>query len=77
VALARYQATRERLSRELNDATEAIASYTWDLAGLRGLLRKVSAAMSDEVNHLQGLPQRMGSAVVATARPVSSRRHPD
>ena len=58
VALARYQATRERLSGRLFDATEAVASYDWDLAQLRALLRQVSSAMSDEVDHLQSLPDR-------------------
>jgi flavin-dependent dehydrogenase len=55
VALARYQATRDRLSSRLFDATEAVASYSWDLTEVRGLLRAVSAAMSDEVDHLQAL----------------------
>jgi 2-polyprenyl-6-methoxyphenol hydroxylase-like FAD-dependent oxidoreductase len=58
VALARYQATRDRLSRGLFDATEAVASYTWDLEEVRGLLRRVNSSMSDEVDHLQGLPDR-------------------
>ena len=58
VALARYQATRERLSSQLFDATEAVASYEWDLEQLRGLLRRVSSAMSDEVDHLQSVPDR-------------------
>ena len=58
VALARYQATRERLSRGLSEATEAVASYGWDLEQVRTLLRQVSSAMSDEVDHLQSLPDR-------------------
>lgn len=53
VALARYQATRERLSSRLFDATEAIASYSWDLQEVRTVLRRVSSAMSDEVDFLQ------------------------
>ena len=52
-ALARYQATRDRLSRGLFDATEAVAAYAWDLEEVRGLLRRVSSAMSDEVDHLR------------------------
>jgi 2-polyprenyl-6-methoxyphenol hydroxylase-like FAD-dependent oxidoreductase len=55
VALARYQATRDRLSRGLFDATERAASYAWDLDEVRVLLRRVSSAMSDEVDHLQAL----------------------
>jgi flavin-dependent dehydrogenase len=58
VALARYQATRDRLSSRLYEATEAVASYTWNLAQVRVLLRQVSSAMSDEVDHLQSLPDR-------------------
>jgi flavin-dependent dehydrogenase len=58
VALARYQATRERLSSRLYEATEAVARYDWDLEHVRGLLRQVSSAMSDEVDYLQSLPAR-------------------
>lgn len=58
VALARYQETRDRLSGPLFAATEAVASYRWDLAQLRPLLRQVSAAMGTEVQHLQSLPAR-------------------
>ena len=58
VALARYQATRERLSTRLFDATEAVASYDWDLEQVRGLLRQVSSAMSDDVDYVQALPDR-------------------
>jgi flavin-dependent dehydrogenase len=58
VALARYQATRDRLSSRLFDATERVASYSWDLHDVRRLLRQVSAAMNDEVDHLGALPDR-------------------
>ena len=58
VALARYQALRDRLSAGLFDATEEMASCDWDLERLRVLLRRVSAATSDEVEHLQALPGR-------------------
>jgi flavin-dependent dehydrogenase len=61
-ALARYQATRDRLSNRLFDATEALASFDWDLAKIRSLLRDVSSAMSDEVDHLRVLPPRRGTA---------------
>ena len=58
VALAAYQETRDRLSHCLFDATEAVARYDWDYDRARKLLRTVSSAMSDEVNHLQSLPDR-------------------
>lgn len=55
-----YERTRDRLSRDMFDATEAVAGYDWTLAEVRHLLRKVSSAMGDEVDHLQSLPQRHG-----------------
>ena len=58
VALAKYQRTRDRLSTRLFEATEAVASYTWDTGGIQALLRLVSSAMSDEVDHLQARPDR-------------------
>ena len=62
VALERYEAMRARLSTRLFEATEAVASYTWNLSQVRVLLRGVSAAMSEEVEHLESLPsRRMGS----------------
>jgi 2-polyprenyl-6-methoxyphenol hydroxylase-like FAD-dependent oxidoreductase len=73
-ALARYQATRDRLSRRLFDATEAVASYAWDLGEVRTLVRDVSAAMADEVKHLEALPERrVGGGAVAAARPKQAR----
>jgi len=52
VALARYEATRDRLSRGLYDVTESVCRYDWDGEQIRSLLRRVSSAMSDEVDHL-------------------------
>ncbi|WP_374455585.1 NAD(P)/FAD-dependent oxidoreductase [Nocardioides sp.] len=54
-ALARYQQTRERLSRRLLDTTERVAAYDWDAPGIRTLLLRLSAAMADEVEHLESL----------------------
>jgi 2-polyprenyl-6-methoxyphenol hydroxylase-like FAD-dependent oxidoreductase len=70
VALARYQTTRDRLSRQLFDVTESVASYDWDLQEIRTLLRRVSSAMSDEIDHLQALPDRpWASDPLAELRP--------
>ena len=68
VALARYQATRGRLSRRLFEATDAVASYDWSLQDVRGLLRHVSSAMSDEVDHLYARPDR-GLALLSEDKP--------
>jgi 2-polyprenyl-6-methoxyphenol hydroxylase-like FAD-dependent oxidoreductase len=57
-ALARYQAVRDRLSTALFSVTEDVAAYDWDTAQVQTLLRRVSSAMSDEVDHLQSLAER-------------------
>ncbi len=54
-ALAQYQAVRDRLSLPMMQATEEIASYGWDLARIRCLLRSLSSAMTDEVEALAAL----------------------
>jgi 2-polyprenyl-6-methoxyphenol hydroxylase-like FAD-dependent oxidoreductase len=70
-AMTAYQATRDRLSRRLFEATDAVASFDWDLDEIRVLLRAVNAAMSDEVDHLNRSP-------VGRERPGSSPNiHPD
>ena len=69
VSLARYQATRDRLSARLYAVTDEIASYRWDTASIQGLLRRVSSAMTDEVVYLEALsadhPERRPAASVA------------
>jgi len=55
-ALRRYQATRDELSNRLFDATAALAAYDWDMDRVQDLLRRLSSAMSDEVDHLQNRP---------------------
>jgi flavin-dependent dehydrogenase len=57
VALARYEATRNRLSKALFEVTEAVCEYDWNGEQIRGLLRRVSSAMSDELDHLSARPQ--------------------
>jgi flavin-dependent dehydrogenase len=51
-ALAQYQLTRDQLSAALADVTESVCRYDWDGDGVRTLLRRVSSAMSDELEHL-------------------------
>lgn len=55
-SLAGYQATRDRLSSRLFEATETVASYRWSLDDVRVLLREVSSAMREEVDHVGSLP---------------------
>jgi flavin-dependent dehydrogenase len=58
LALAGYQATRDRLSSQLLAATEKVAAYDWTIDRVQTVLRRVSTAMQDEVDHLQALPDR-------------------
>ena len=70
IALAGYQATRDRLSVQLFDVSDRIAGYAWDPTEIQQLLREVSSAMSDEVGMLQSLPPRPARPT-ATPRPVA------
>jgi hypothetical protein len=72
VALARYQRTRDLLSHRLFDVTEAVAGYAWSNEQVRRLLRQVSAAMTDEVEHLQTLPDRRIGAGLPPIIPTDS-----
>ena len=56
VALAGYEDTRDRLSQALVDVTESVCRYDWDAEQVRALLRRVSSAMSDEMDHLSARP---------------------
>ena len=47
-----YEATRDRLSKALYEVTESVCRDDWDGEQIRALLRRVSSAMSDEVDHL-------------------------
>ena len=58
-AFTAYQRTRDRLSRDMINVTEAVAGYDWNLDRVRHLLREVSSAMGAEVDHLQALQQRV------------------
>lgn len=55
VALRDYEATRDRLAGAMLAVTDDVAAFDWDGARAQGLLRRVSSAMSDEVDHLAAL----------------------
>ena len=55
-AMACYQATRDRLSLRMVDVVERVAGFGWDMTQIRGLLRELASAMSDEVEALSELP---------------------
>jgi flavin-dependent dehydrogenase len=54
-ALADYEVTRDGLALPLLEATEPLAGFRWDLQEVQGHLRRLSAAMADEVDVLLAL----------------------
>jgi 2-polyprenyl-6-methoxyphenol hydroxylase-like FAD-dependent oxidoreductase len=54
-AFARYAAVRHELSRTLFEATDAIASFAWNLDALRRRHLVLNAAMRHEADYLAGL----------------------
>ena len=54
-AFAAYQSTRDELSLELFEITDAIAAFDWDLETLKLLHRRLSVAMNREVEALVAL----------------------
>ena len=55
VALARYQTTRDHLSRSMFDAMDVIAGQRWSEHEIGALLRRISAATADEVDAIAAL----------------------
>ena len=56
-ALAIYGQVRDRLSMRLHEATDALATYQWDLSEVRELLLAMSKAMKEEVEALLSIDQ--------------------
>jgi 2-polyprenyl-6-methoxyphenol hydroxylase-like FAD-dependent oxidoreductase len=49
IAMAGYQAQRDRVARPMEPVVDRLASHQWDLAEARRLLRQLSSLMADEV----------------------------
>ena len=67
-ALDGYQRRRDLLSAQLFQVSDEIAGYDWDSSQIQPLLRRVSAAMIDEVEMLESLtpaPDRPADPVPA------------
>ena len=56
IALDGYQRRRDALSAQLFEVSDEIAAYDWDTTDVQPLLRRVSAAMIDEIEMLESLP---------------------
>jgi len=65
-AFSGYAETRDALSMDLFDVTDAIASLEWDMDGLKDLHRSLNRAMKEEVEYLAALDHGRPTA----ARPV-------
>ena len=73
-----YQHTRDRISRPMLETSDEIASFGWDLDRIRDVLRRMSSAMTDEVETLaiagaSSLTRPPGCAV---PKPVGPRSRP-
>ncbi|WP_432476727.1 NAD(P)/FAD-dependent oxidoreductase [Nocardioides sp. GXQ0305] len=64
-ALTAYHRVRDLVSRDLFEVTDEIASYSWEVADVRHLLRRLSAAMAAEVELLAALPSSAESGLLA------------
>jgi flavin-dependent dehydrogenase len=51
-ALALYQEERDALSRALFDVTDSIASFHWDMNGIKALHKRLNDTMKTEVQHM-------------------------
>jgi 2-polyprenyl-6-methoxyphenol hydroxylase-like FAD-dependent oxidoreductase len=57
IALAGYQAQRDRTAVPMHPIVARLASHEWDLAEVRRLLRGLSSLMADEVETIRGFDQ--------------------
>ena len=60
-----YHETRNRLSHELFDVTDRVASANWTDDEVPGLLKAINTSMSDEVRYLADLGHRTPGAIFA------------
>lgn len=72
-ALAEYEATRDDLSRDLFEVTDAIASFAWTDEALVGLHRGLSDAMAHEVRAIVALGDTPAPPALASEACCSSR----
>ena len=56
-AFAEFRLRRDTVSRRLFEVTDQISSYAWTGATVQPLLRRMSSAMTDEVELLMSLPR--------------------
>ena len=54
IALAGYQAERDRTASAMHRVVDRLASHEWDLEEVRQLLRVLASAMANEVEAIRG-----------------------
>jgi 2-polyprenyl-6-methoxyphenol hydroxylase-like FAD-dependent oxidoreductase len=54
IALAGYQAERDRTASAMHPVVDRLASHEWDLEEVRQLLRELASAMANEVEAIRG-----------------------
>ncbi len=76
VSLAGYQRQRDALSRRLFEVTDRVASFQWTPDEIPALLRRVSSAMTDEVEFLESRQAQASSddAIPSTLAPRKQRQ---
>ena len=67
-AFEEFVTIRDRLSQPFFEVTEAIASFDWDLEGVKGLHQMLNKAMKPEAEYLAALQDTLpGAEVTPTA----------
>jgi 2-polyprenyl-6-methoxyphenol hydroxylase-like FAD-dependent oxidoreductase len=75
-ALAEYQSTRDELSGQLFEITDAIAGFEWDLDRLKPLHLSLSKTMNHEVEALLGLDESPDPPATETGVRSAEGRRP-
>ena len=76
-AFGEYRLRRDTVSRRLFQVTDQISSYTWNGATVQPLLRRMSSAMTDEIELLGSLPTRkLGRRAPGRSASLTSPRSP-
>ncbi len=74
IALAGYQAQRDRVARQMHPIVDRLASHEWNLAEARQLLQALASVMADEVEAIRGPEPRQQPGLVPAVDAAAPRR---
>ena len=74
IALAGYQAQRDRVARQMHPIVDRLASHEWNLAEARQLLQALASVMADEVEAIRGQEPRPQPGLVPAVDAGGPRR---